>query len=403
MTTGQRTRKPKKPKIENLYKILGVRSNATPESIKKSYIQMVKQHPPEQDPEQFQIIRRAYDTLRDPAKRKEYDFQRKYGGSIEHLLEEALVWVQQENWDKAEKVYREALKLAPEAVGAHLGLLQIALTNERTEEAERQTDALLNLFPSNEERKNVYATLARLWFDYDYPEQALQYLEKFIHEFPEEEASVYPMLASIYQELGRAEEAYLMIEEKMMAADTLPVDQFDQYINWINAMIYLGKWQYWSRVQPKVKRFLQSIIDGEDRLIIASALKDEYLIFKQNHNLKAAELYADLALLMDRTSPEFQVLKKEIQLLQRMRKEVDRLPQDWELPPVIGMQVHHFFLSEMSGRDASIMHPEWEQMMEELREECSEQELQRGIARLKSKYKLLYERYCDRIDALALV
>lgn len=403
VTTSQRTRKPKKPKVESLYKVLGVRSNATPESIKKSYIRMVKEHPPEQDPEQFQIIRSAYDTLRDPAKRKAYDFQRKYGGSIEHLLQEAFEWMNKENWDKAEKLYREAIRLAPEAVGAYLGLLQIALVNEKTEEAERQTEALLELFPSGEERMNAYGTLTNLWFEHGYSETALQYLNRLRQEFPDQDMMTYPLLASIYQDLGRAEEAYLMIEERMIAADLLPPDQYDQYFIWINGMIHLGKWQYWSRVQPKVKKFLLSVEDEEDRLVIASAIKDEYYQFKQQHKFKEAELYADLALMLDRTDEEFKSLKKEIQYVQRLQKEIDLLPKDLNLPPVVGIQVHTFFLADVMGSNADTILPGYDQLIEQFGKDMTGQELKRGIERIKSRYKLLYARYRDQIEELASV
>lgn len=86
-------RRSRRPKVENYYKSLGLRANATQEAIKQKYIEMLRLFPPESYPEEFQRIRRAYETLRDPVKRSEYDLMRKYGGRIEKIMEEAYEYV----------------------------------------------------------------------------------------------------------------------------------------------------------------------------------------------------------------------------------------------------------------------------------------------------------------------
>jgi len=86
------TKREKKQPVENFYKILNTRANASQLTIKKKYIEMVKMYPPETHPEEFQKIRQAFETLRDPEKRKEYDFMRKFGSKIEKLLEKALFY-----------------------------------------------------------------------------------------------------------------------------------------------------------------------------------------------------------------------------------------------------------------------------------------------------------------------
>lgn len=49
--------------------ILGVGAEAGDEEIRAAYLRLVKQHPPETSPEQFERIRDAYETLRDPRRR----------------------------------------------------------------------------------------------------------------------------------------------------------------------------------------------------------------------------------------------------------------------------------------------------------------------------------------------
>lgn len=53
------------------YHILGLEQTATPAEIKKAYFQLVREHPPERDAENFKRIRAAYERVRDPEKRDE--------------------------------------------------------------------------------------------------------------------------------------------------------------------------------------------------------------------------------------------------------------------------------------------------------------------------------------------
>ena len=49
--------------------VLGIPLNAGEEEIRAAYVQKVKEHPPDRAPEQFEKIRDAYETLRDPRRR----------------------------------------------------------------------------------------------------------------------------------------------------------------------------------------------------------------------------------------------------------------------------------------------------------------------------------------------
>jgi len=57
------------------YNILGVNKNSPPEDIKKAYKQLAMKHHPDHggDGNQFAKINEAYETLKDPIKKKEYD------------------------------------------------------------------------------------------------------------------------------------------------------------------------------------------------------------------------------------------------------------------------------------------------------------------------------------------
>jgi DnaJ-class molecular chaperone len=49
--------------------VLGVASNAGEEDIRTAYLAKVKEYPPDRAPEEFEKIRDAFETLRDPRRR----------------------------------------------------------------------------------------------------------------------------------------------------------------------------------------------------------------------------------------------------------------------------------------------------------------------------------------------
>lgn len=48
------------------YTVLGLESHASQEAIRQQYLTLVRQYPPEREPQRFAEIRAAYDELNDP-------------------------------------------------------------------------------------------------------------------------------------------------------------------------------------------------------------------------------------------------------------------------------------------------------------------------------------------------
>jgi hypothetical protein len=55
--------------MQDPYETIGVRAGVDDETLRKRYLELVREFPPEKDPKKFAAIREAYDMLRDPVER----------------------------------------------------------------------------------------------------------------------------------------------------------------------------------------------------------------------------------------------------------------------------------------------------------------------------------------------
>lgn len=72
------------------YKTLDLTTDADEAAIRRRYLELVRQHPPEREPERFAEIRAAYDELRDPVRRLESQlFDIRESDSLDQIVADA--------------------------------------------------------------------------------------------------------------------------------------------------------------------------------------------------------------------------------------------------------------------------------------------------------------------------
>lgn len=389
-----------KTKVENFYKVLGLRSNSRPEKIKENYIKLVKQYPPEQHPEEFERIRRAYETLRDPMKRQEYDLIRKFGGSLEQVFEEALNYMQQENWDKAEKIFFDILKTAPNLISARLGLAQIYILKDDLESFNQQIQFVFDSAQTEEEQVGALVVKAKLLNDMDYSEEALAVLEMLCEKNPDYKDMYRYVYIQVYQALGRAEDAMKLFELEIPSVGNEEADHIFLFISWIDTMIELEKWQLSDKIQKRVRKFLKSITDEDDKLMVTSSLIDEYEAYFEGGMFRGAAFYMDLLYFLEPKHPIVLEERANVQELSRIQKELERMADDFDQFPLVTIQSMSWFYDEIGHADIVT---EYKSMMPiEIIEqmEVMEEEFAAGIKRLQKKYPLIYRHYKKKWDEL---
>jgi curved DNA-binding protein CbpA len=71
------------------YAVLGLPSDCDDETIRRRYLELVRRHSPEHDPERFTAIRSAYEALRDQTTRLRYRlFEAGQKENVDAILEE---------------------------------------------------------------------------------------------------------------------------------------------------------------------------------------------------------------------------------------------------------------------------------------------------------------------------
>ena len=76
--------------MKNPFDVLGVPETADDEAIKKAYLQKVREYPPEREPERFQVIRTAFETIKTRRDRLSYRLFHQDMPDVEGLVVNAL-------------------------------------------------------------------------------------------------------------------------------------------------------------------------------------------------------------------------------------------------------------------------------------------------------------------------
>jgi curved DNA-binding protein CbpA len=75
--------------VSDPYEVLALPADSDDETIRRRYLELVRQFPPERSPEKFAAIRQAYESLRDLTTRLQYRlFEAGKKESVEAIIQE---------------------------------------------------------------------------------------------------------------------------------------------------------------------------------------------------------------------------------------------------------------------------------------------------------------------------
>ncbi|MEK3879560.1 DnaJ domain-containing protein [Paenibacillus sp. FSL M7-0420] len=399
----------------NYYKLLGVRVNATQQSIKAAYVAKIKEFPPERYPEEFQNIRKAYDALRDPARRAEYDFTRKYGDSVEGILYQAGEAFASGDYLLAEELYLKALETHPGHSGAGVSLSMLYLADNKLSAFNRVWKGLESHISTP--RDMVTATLVkfRILIDYERMEKALSVMRSLDKKYRSWRRLFIMDYADILIYNGLKDEAWRLFEETAEELDEEPDKEIQAelaeetlnfYIHWTLLMFHVNKMQFWNKLKQRIRAYLRSLPEGEEREQAVEQLLEQSRVLSDSNAYKEALTFADLAYYTAPKNQEVLEQRSQAQAGTKLILEIDRLMRDKQIYPGIKMQAVSFFKDEILRKTEG----EAEEMDNALLPMdlidglggpgTADYFMEEGIRQMKRKYPQVYKVYQKQWDKL---
>ncbi len=197
--------------MEDYYSILQISSDADEKEIKRAYSKMLRKYPPEKEPEKFNKINEAYETLSNSKLRKNYDAHLQYGGVIEENDEIGQKALDDEDYETAISAYKKILVFSPDLDFAKTKLILAFVGNEQYAEAEKQCRELIRKYP---DEPLYYKNLAFVYKSQEkYTEAEKQYLKAY--KLDEYNESTIIQLSDLYFDMEQYQKAVTFLRNAM--------------------------------------------------------------------------------------------------------------------------------------------------------------------------------------------
>lgn len=395
MAKRQRQRKSTQNSGEDYYEILDVSVNAEPEEIKDSYLRLVKLFTPESHAAEFEQIRRAYETLRDRQKRSQYDLIRKYGSSGEELVDRAYQLLQENKLKQAEQVLRKAKKIDPHYLGIYLTLAAIALHGENDRQFRAEIDGALAHSHTDEARVSIHIAASRILVEEERVEQAVAELDGAVAQYPALRDAIQRIKLDILREFERFDEALEVVNGYLRDLQRDTPDALFWFIARVGLMVEMERWQDWSQIQTRVRRFFRCLATEEDRQSAFSELVEEHDVFAAGRYTKGALAFLDLALYLKPKDKTLLPLRRKLEERLHFERELDRLLADRHVIPLVTLQAVKWSAADSEDDSLQELLDEMETDLATMLDEESQfhEEIAAGILHLRRHYPTMYKRF----------
>lgn len=382
---------------ENYYKILGTTAKIGQGRIREKYIAAVKKHPPETDPEMFEKIREAYETLKDPVKRNQYDMMRKYGHKMEGMFEKAARFMEKGQPAKARKLFEELLHIAPGNFPSLVGLLQLDVLQGDLELARNHFDELLKVIPEEEGHENIYGLKAHILLEHGYYEEALEMIEEIESKLELLPSTLLMIRVSSYMFLDKFDKALNVFRQISLQIEEPDDTIAEMFMAWTDLIVLTEKWSHQTQLHNEFKKFVRSWEDEAGKADLSEWIEAEYLELMEHHHYQGAEVYLGLALLLDGGNGEIRDNQQYVKKMARIERELHRLERDDRAFPLLYIRSMEWFY-EGTPIATELRQQIPRGFLEQLEE--AEEDYAVGILYLQKKYPLLYKHFKENWDVL---
>ena len=258
-----------------LYDTLDISESAKTEEIQQAYFRLVRLCQPQKDPEYYQELNHARETLVDPQRRGEYDQTRKNGSRVRVLVDQAVRALERDP-QKALGLLKSAVTMAPDLPRPRQFMAQLLMRNKDYALAERQYRWLLRRTPNDEALR---CKLARCLLVQGKAPEAEQELKALL-ALNEAHYDAQLLLARIYRSQGRTEELIDALEGAIFMDEVENFADFNALLQLL--MVYIQSGDTPSVAETSL-RLLNVIPANKSQLAIDAFFQTVELFFREDH------------------------------------------------------------------------------------------------------------------------
>lgn len=335
------------------------------------------------------------------ARRKSnFDKQANTEALFENLLEDAAIYLDDEEGEQAERILRKLLAKGHDTAEVRIGLAEALFQQGMLLEGDDEANRAIELAESDEEKVQLLAIKAHLMLAEGYPPAAMKAFARIDEEHPEYAAKYSSIFVTIMSELEKYKEAWKWFEDRLAKPEELtPVDVAYYAKAWLELMVESERTEFKDKLTRMFKRAVEKITDPDERELLFSELSVTAMSLTDDVRYREAELFVDLALFINPSSPPMVEAKREMKRFAAVQNEVERMMADDSLFPLVTLRACEWFYDNDDGELADEM---LESLPEELVEALSQDRraFADGIKRLRKKYQATYEMFKEDWEAL---
>ncbi len=337
------------------YTVLGIRADADYDTIRRQYLNLVRQFPPETHPEVFQNIRAAYDVLKDPETRRQYDRERFYGSSLSNLKKRAHDLVNHGRGQEAIRLLHQIVDILASAEDYML-LAEGYAEYGNIKSAEEYYQRAVSLVDDVGEKVQMGIRWAYLL---PYYQNIIDALSAIGEKYPD---VAPPMIAAElfvqYLNLGQIKKGMAYYRGLISRKKYLTANDFAIYIDWLNVLdANECYFEFNELLESKVKPAAKKAAQGPHRDAIKATMLAFTTVATDQPQWKLKAIIANLVCIVDPTDENARKLWREYATKYLLHVQLDQLIMDLRIPNRV---IEQILLGLRDQYQVSYDHQFWE-------------------------------------------
>ncbi len=361
------------------YVRLGITPKASQEEIKAAFFSMVREYPPQKSPDEYKLIREAYDILKNPVTREDFDSRLRYGPEIETINNQLDKAIEDENWSQAEASLKKLINFQPKSSLLRKRLGQVYLNREKYDFALKSFITAANIDPDDSSNLVDIAYTYREMKSYS---EAEKYY-RLAADLDESNIEAIRGLAFMYWfQADRKKEAIKELEQAIDRDGKLDFQDFFYILDLLRMHLFGNELV---QMQKRLNQ-MSAVINRDDdkKMVISSILGLIDLAVRFHHFKESAVLYKFLSKLDDDMDWPINAM-----IVSQTQDFFDRNDCN-ELVRLVTLLLTMYYFGSISEEDKENLDKFQELLFSQIDLSSLNAEIQQAIMVMKREYNYLY-------------